>query len=104
MYKKIEEMARMDYMSQVFLYELRYQSNILDTRTRMGNKYKKKACPHCREGKEDGVEESPKHILEDCAAYSDYRVGLNPLQSRQDRAVFLRQAVSRRKYLEKKLT
>ena len=59
--KKLEEMARMDYMSQVFLYnsrlEFRYQSNMLDTRTTMGNKYKKKACPHCREGKEDGVEE-----------------------------------------------
>ena len=83
--EKLKEMARMDcrlqqdYMSQVSLYdsrlEVRYQSNMLDTRTTIGNKYKKKACPHCREGQEDGVEESPKHILEDCAAYSDYRAG-----------------------------
>ena len=111
--KKLKEMAKLDcrqqqdYMSQVSLYdsrlEFRYQSNMLDTRTTMGNMYKKKTCPHCREGQEDGVEESPKHILEDCAAYSSLRVGLNPLQSRQDRAVFLRQAVNHRKYLEKKL-
>ena len=78
--KKLKEMARLDcrqqqdYMSQVSLYdsrlEFRYQSNMLDTRTTMGNMYKQKACPHCREGQEDGVEESPKHILEDCGAYS----------------------------------
>ena len=78
--KKLKEMARLDcrqqqdYMSQVSLYdsrlEFRYQSNMLDTRTTMGNMYRQKACPHCREGQEDGVEESPKHILEDCGAYS----------------------------------
>ena len=71
--KKLKEMARLDcrqqqdYMSQVFLYDsrlkFRYQSNMLDTRTTMGNMYKQKTCPHCREGQEDGVEESPKHIL-----------------------------------------
>ena len=78
--KKLKEMARLDcrqqqdYMSQVSLYDsrlkFRYQSNMLDTRTTMGNMYKQKACPHCREGQEDGVEESRKHILEDCGAYS----------------------------------
>jgi hypothetical protein len=112
--KKLEEMAKMDcrkqqdYMSNVSLFdsrlEFRYQANMLDTRTTMGNKYKQKACPHCREGQEDGAEESPKHILEYCAAYSDLRVGLNPLQCQMDRAVFLRQAVTRRKHLERKLT
>ena len=111
--KKLKEMANMDcrkeqdYMSNVSLsdsrLEFRYQANMLDTRTTMANKYKQKACPHCREGQEDGVEESPIHMLEECAAYSDLRVGLNPLLSQQDRAVFLRQAVNRRKLLELKL-
>ena len=76
---------------------------MIETRTTMKNKYKEKTCPHCREGQEDGVEESPKHILEDCAAYSDLRVGLSPLLSQSDRAVFLHQAVTRRKALEQKL-
>ena len=53
--KKLKEMARLDcrqqqdYMSQVSLYdsrlEFRYQSNMLDTRTTMGNMCKQKACP-----------------------------------------------------------
>ena len=111
--KKLEEMARMDcrkqqdYMSNISLFDsrlkFRYQANMLDTRTTMGNKYKQKSCPHCREGQEDGVEESPSHMLDDCAAYSDIRVGLSPLLSQSDRAVFLRQAVTRRKALEQKL-
>ena len=109
--KKLEEMdcrKQEDYMSNVSLIdsrlEFRYQANKLDTRTTVDNKYKQKACPHCREGQEDGADESPNHILEDCVAYSDIRVGLNPLQCQMDRAVFLRQAVSCRKYLERKLT
>ena len=96
-----------DYMSNVSLFdsrlEFRYQANMLDTRTTMANKYNQKACPHCREGQEDGVEESPIHMLEECAAYRDLRVGLSPLLSQRERAVFLRQAVNRRKLLELKL-
>ena len=111
--KKLKEMARLDcrkqqdYMSNVSLLdsrlEFRYQSNMLDTRTTMSNKYKRKACPHCREGREDGVEESPGHMLESCTAYSDIRFGMDPLLSQSDRAVFLRQTVTRRKLLEQKL-
>ena len=69
----------------------------------MKNKYKQKNCPHCKEGKEDREEESPGHILDSCTAYSDIRLGLDPLRIQRDRAVFLRQAVNRRKALEKKL-
>ena len=111
--KKLKEIARLDcrkqqdYMSNVSLLdsrlEFRYQANMLDTRTTMPNKYKQKACPHCRDGQENGVEESPSHMLDDCAAYNDLRVGLCPLLSQSDRAVFLRRAVTHRKVLEQKL-
>ena len=49
------------------------------------------------------MEESPSHMLDDCAAYNDLRVGLCPLLSQSDRAVFLRRAVTHRKALKQKL-
>ena len=94
-------------MSNVSLFDSKlkfwYQANMLDIRITMSNKYKKKACPHCKEGQEVGVEESPSQMLEDCAVYRDLRVGLSPLLSQSNRAIFLRQAVSCRKALEQKL-
>ena len=111
--KKLAEMIKIDcrkeqdYMKSVSLcdsrLEFRFQANMIETRTTMKNIYKQKNCPHCKEGKEDGEEESPGHILDSCTAYSDIRLGLDPLRIQRDRAVFLRQAVNRRKTLEKKL-
>ena len=104
---KIDCRKEQDYMKNVSLcdsrLEFRFQANMIETRTTMKNKYKQKNCPHCKEGKEDGEEESPGHILDSCTAYSDIRLGLDPLRIQRDRAVFLRQAVNRRKALEKKL-
>ena len=94
-------------MSNVSLFDSKlefcYQANMLGTRITMSNKYKKKACPHCREGQEVGVEESPSHMLEDCAVYRDLRVGLSPLLSQGNREIFLRQAITCRKALDQKL-
>ena len=83
--------------------EFKYQSNMLETRTTMRNKYTQKAYPHCREGLEDGVEEAHMYILESCTAYTDLRSGLDPLLVQQDRVLFLCQAITRRKLLEQEL-
>ena len=61
-------------------------------------------CPHCREGREQGVLETPEHFLTDCSAYSDIREGLNVEVVLEDRCLFLRQAIKRRKGLEEKLS
>ena len=106
--KKLQEMRKLDcrkeqlYMKNASLHdsrlEFRWQASILDTRTTMANKYQKKSCPHCKEGLEDGLEESPLHML--VSAYSDLRFGLDPLLIVKDRAVFLRQAIIRRNNIE----
>ena len=111
--KKLVEMRNLDcrkeqqYMKNASLHdsrlEFQWQANMLDTRTTMGNKYQRKSCPHCKEGLEEGLEESPLHMLEVCPAYADLRFGLDPLYITKDRAVFLRQAIVRRKLLEKEL-
>ena len=111
--KKLKQMRNLDcskqqaFMKQASLQDSRLEflwlSNMLDTRTTMGNKYSKKSCPHCREGLEYGVEESPLHLVEHCDAYADLRYGLDPLLVQQDRALFLRQAIVRRKLLELEL-
>ena len=78
---------------------------MIDTRTNMKNKYEKDkySCPHCREGREEGVLETPSHLLKECSAYSDLREGVNPELVLEDRAVFLTRAIGRRKELETKL-
>ena len=87
--KKLVDMRKLDcryeqpYMKNASLHdsrlEFQWQANMLDTRTTMGNKYQHKWCPHCKEGLEDGMLESPLHMLEVCSAYADLRFGLDPL-------------------------
>ena len=59
--------------------EFIWQTQMLDTRTTMKRRYKKDqySCPHCEEGREQGVLETPDHILSSCRDFSDLRVGLN---------------------------
>ena len=53
---------------------------MIDTRTTVKGKYEKDKynCHHCREGRKDGVLETPSHLLSDCTAYSDLRERVNP--------------------------
>ena len=85
--------------------EFLWDTLMIDTRTTMKGKYEKDKynCPHCREGREDGVLETPSHLLSDCTAYSDLRDGVNLELVLEDRAVFLTRAIARRKELELKL-
>ena len=78
---------------------------MIDTRTMMKGKYEKDKynCPHCREGREEGVLETPSLLLSDCSAYSDLRDGVNPEIMLEDRAVFLTGAIGRRNQLETNL-
>ena len=96
MFEKSLEQSRLEFI---------WQTQMLDTRTTMKGKYQKNnyTCPHCVEGREQGVLESPVHLLEDCSAYSDLRVGLSPAEVLEDRARFLRAAIARRMKLEDKL-
>ena len=57
--------------------EILWLTNMIDTRTSMKGKYKKQNCPHCREGIDEGVLESPLHLMH-CEAYLDMRSGINP--------------------------
>ena len=96
MYEKSLEQSRLEFI---------WQTQMLDTRTTMKGKYQKDkySCPHCMEGREQGVLETPDHLLSGCSAYSDLRVGLNPEVFIEDRASFLRSAIARRIKLEDKL-
>ena len=53
------------YMEMVSLkdarLEFRWRTNMLDTRAIMGKRYSSKECPHCREGREEKVEETATH-------------------------------------------
>ena len=82
-----------------------WQTQILDTKTTMNKKYPKDqySCPHCLEGRRQGVLETPAHILSSCSAYRDLRVGLNPEEILEDHAAFLRLAITKRITLEDKL-
>ena len=84
--------------------EFLWRTCMLDTRTTMPGKYggKDRACPHCREGREQGREETPGHWLE-CEAYTDLRVGLDPEYLVADRAKYLGRVIERREKLEKEL-
>ena len=96
MYQESLEQSRLEFL---------WESCMVDTRTTMKAKYEKDKynCPHCREGREEGALETPDHMLSTCGAYSDLREGLNPEAVLEDRATFLRGAMTRRKELEIKL-
>ena len=96
MYKKNLLESRMEFL---------WETSTIETRTTMKGQYEKDkySCPHCREGREQGVLETPSHLLCDCTAYSDLREGRNPELVLEDRAVFLTRAIARRKQLEQKM-
>ena len=112
-YKKLDKIKYTDcrymqpYMREKSLEDSRleflWQTNMLDTRTTMPGRYgRKKTCPHCPAGQEEGQEESPDHLLV-CQAYSSLREGMDPELVRRDRVVYLRQVIKVRKDLESKL-
>ena len=82
MYEKSLLQSRMEFL---------WDTQMLDTRTTMKGRYKQGeySCPHCREGREEGVLETPSHLLRECEAYSDLREGDDPELVLEDRAVFL---------------
>ena len=96
MFEKSLEQSRLEFL---------WQTQMLDTRITMKEKYQKDKynCPHFVEGKEQGVLETPDHLLNICSAYSDLRAGLNPDAVLEDRASVLRSAIPRRMKLEERL-
>ena len=90
MYQKSLEQSRLEFI---------WQTQMLDSRTTMKNKYPKDqySCPHCDKGRNQGLLETPEHIFSSCIAYSDLRVGRNPEDIIEDRAAVLRAAIVRRK-------
>ena len=83
--------------------EVLWLTNMLDTRTTMKAKYTQQySCPHCADGRESGILESPLHLME-CRAYADLRQGINPELVHKDRPEYLRRVIARRKELEAKL-
>ena len=75
---------------------------MLDTRTTMKGKYKQYSCPHCSEGVNEGILESPQHLMR-CQDYQVLRIGINPEESQQDQPTYLRNVISMRKEQESKL-
>ena len=96
MYEKSLEQSRLEFQ---------WETRMVDLRTNMKGKYTKDkySCPHCTEGREQGVLKSPDHFLSECAAYADLRAGLNIEAVLEDPAAFLRKAIQRRKELETRL-
>ena len=83
--------------------EFRWMTDMLDTWTTMAGRYgRKKTCPHCPAGQEEGQEESPDHLLV-CQAYSSLRKGMDPEPVRRDGVMYLRQVIKVRVALESKL-
>ena len=78
---------------------------LMETRMTMKGKYPKGKynCPHCVAGRENGVDESPRHIVESCTAYQKLREGLDRLLVLEDRIMFLEKAILKRKELEREL-
>ena len=109
---KLENMKRedlrkpQDYMHLISLedarLEFRYRTGMLDNRGCMGNKYSSKACPHCLEGRQDGVEETSLHWMT-CQAYKELRHGMDPELVLKDRLIYLRRVQELRKELEKSI-
>ena len=73
---------------------------MLDNRGCMGKRYSSKECPHCLEGREEGVEETSLHWIS-CSAYKELRHGLDPLLVIDDRLLYMRRVQTLRKELEK---
>ena len=82
-YKKLDKIKYADcrymqpYMREKSLedsrLEFRWMTDMLDTRTTMPGRYRrKKTYPHCPAGQEEVQEESPDHLLV-CEAYSSRR-------------------------------
>ena len=96
MFKKSLLQSRMEFL---------WDTDMIDTRTTMKCKYEKDKyeCPHCVEGRVEGVLETPSHLLLSCASYSDLREGSDPEGVLEDRAIFLTRAIGRRKEPENKL-
>ena len=66
MYEKSLDQRRLEFL---------WETRMLDTRTSMKGKYgqDKYSCPHCRDGTEQGVLETPEHMLSECSAYVDLK-------------------------------
>ena len=94
------------YMEKISLedsrLEFRWRTGMLDNRGCMGKKYKIKECPHCPEGREEGVEETSYHWLT-CQAYLEPRHGIDPELVLKDRMIYLRRVQYMRKSLEARL-
>ena len=75
---------------------------MLDNRGCMGKKYASKSCPHCPEGREEGVEETSLHWLT-CQAYIGLRHGMDPELVLKDRIVYIRRVQELRKTLESRI-
>ena len=82
--------------------EFCWRSGMLDNRSCMGKRYSSKECPHCLEGREEGVEETSLHWIS-CSAYKELRHELDPLLVQGDRILYLRRVQALRKELEKNL-
>ena len=54
--------------------EFCWRTGMLDKRGYVGKKYSSKACPHCSEERQEGVEETSSHSL----AYAELRDGIDP--------------------------
>ena len=107
--KKKDTKKMQEYMSQKSLensrVEFLWETNMLETRHNMKGKYKKDQhqCPHCWEGSQPGGSlETSSHLMV-CSAYSDLREGLQPEDSLEDRASYLKKVEARRKMLEDQL-
>ena len=96
MFQKSLEQSRLEFL---------WETQMIDTRSTMKGKYEKGKynCPHCSEGREQGVLETPEHLLTECSAYSSLREGLNVDVVLEDRCLFLQQAIKKRIGLEEKL-
>ena len=118
--KEMEHLSKLDkiknqdtrcmqgYMKQKSLENSRlefiWETNMIDTRMNMKGRYKKNQyeCPHCQEGRQRGVLETSEHLLV-CSSYADLREGTNPDLVMEDRVVYLRRVIARRKVLEQQL-
>ena len=70
---------------------------MLDMKAAMAGKYGKedRACPHCPQGRERGVEERPAHWIQ-CDPYSVPLVGVDPDYGIDDWAKYLVKIIERR--------
>ena len=93
MFEKSLEQSRLEFL---------WQTQMIDTRTTMKGKYKHFSCLHCREGINEGVLESPHHLIQ-CEAYREMMKGMDPERNLQDRARYLQMVIVRRKEIESQL-